>query len=713
MEGPPSYVASGDDEPKKCLIDAMRQTPVLRRAFEGIFTSLSISEICRLQAVSKWMCEEKPRILQAGSVSMMLPSQAEASASSGQQQEQQQGDKHQMDMELAHHRLQCAVENANIPELNRLCTKWYGNKRVLDLDGYRTPVYLACRSEKEAVVAVREVALGILFAAGASDRRKPFLASLLSDRDTPPNTNLALILLSLGILGEVVDAATALVPSSPTLQAWVRSMSMEMNLSDEKGFSDDQRCAVAFHQLFQRVRREEVEACLVTDEQSREAFDTVASKTQAVAFFRERLLIMIEAILERFPYSPAFANTPLVPEVGHDERDSPSDQDGNFKRHLQWLKQCLEELGAKTYGQLQAALHQPVRYGGPISTDFLSFLRKTSDFGRTCAVLSDEQLEVVARYELLASSPPNLDAYLSCINVEYESHRHHEVGEKHPLEYNGCRSVIREYAGRLVGANDDWGIQLQADAVTRRSLIDKALSEFDLDRGHGGRMRIISGQESYSSYIYKVLKKVHSQMGISKLSMQIMNTIVNDFFERLVLEACGPSLFSTLNLSEVQTAVRLVFPPELARLATIAGNEAVERFTGWSPIQSIKKSDKAGLLFPIGRIGRYIKKLVEDWDVRVGAGAPVFLAASLEFLASEILKLAGNVAREVGGVQIGPRDIKLAVHNNFELRCCVFSYKGNDLSDINSVLMPSDGFGGSKGEGGEGGEGGEDVEDDD
>ena len=56
------------------------------------------------------------------------------------------------------------------------------------------------------------------------------------------------------------------------------------------------------------------------------------------------------------------------------------------------------------------------------------------------------------------------------------------------------------------------------------------------------------------------------------------------------------------------------------------------------------RSSKAGLQFPVGRIHRMLKR--GNYAQRVGAGAPVYLAAVLEYLAAEILELAGNAARD-------------------------------------------------------------------
>lgn len=88
--------------------------------------------------------------------------------------------------------------------------------------------------------------------------------------------------------------------------------------------------------------------------------------------------------------------------------------------------------------------------------------------------------------------------------------------------------------------------------------------------------------ESYSIYIYKVLKQVHPDTGISKKSMSIMNSFIGDVFERIAGEAGKLGKYagrSTLSSREVQTAVRLVLPGELAKHAVSEGTKAVTKFT--------------------------------------------------------------------------------------------------------------------------------------
>ncbi|XP_068396776.1 histone H2B type 2-E-like isoform X1 [Eschrichtius robustus] len=97
-----------------------------------------------------------------------------------------------------------------------------------------------------------------------------------------------------------------------------------------------------------------------------------------------------------------------------------------------------------------------------------------------------------------------------------------------------------------------------------------------------GRKRKRSRKESYSIYVYKVLKQVHPDTGISSKAMGIMNSFVNDIFERIAGEASRLAHYnkrSTITSREIQTAVRLLLPGELAKHAVSEGTKAVTKYT--------------------------------------------------------------------------------------------------------------------------------------
>ncbi len=101
------------------------------------------------------------------------------------------------------------------------------------------------------------------------------------------------------------------------------------------------------------------------------------------------------------------------------------------------------------------------------------------------------------------------------------------------------------------------------------------------------------------------------------------------------------------------------------------------------------RSAKAGLQFPVGRVGRFLKK--GRYAARVGSGAPVYLASILEYLTAEILELAGNAARDNKKTRIAPRHVQLAVRNDEELNKLfghVTIAQGGVLPNIHAVLLP-------------------------
>ena len=104
--------------------------------------------------------------------------------------------------------------------------------------------------------------------------------------------------------------------------------------------------------------------------------------------------------------------------------------------------------------------------------------------------------------------------------------------------------------------------------------------------------------------------------------------------------------------------------------------------------KSKTRSSRAGLQFPVGRIHRLLRK--GNYAERVGAGAPVYLAAVLEYLSAEILELAGNAARD-NKKTIIPRHLQLAVRNDEELNkllAGVTIAQGGVLPNIQAVLLP-------------------------
>ncbi|CAO2185668.1 unnamed protein product [Urochloa humidicola] len=100
--------------------------------------------------------------------------------------------------------------------------------------------------------------------------------------------------------------------------------------------------------------------------------------------------------------------------------------------------------------------------------------------------------------------------------------------------------------------------------------------------GKKGKKKAKKSVETYKIYIFKVLKQVHPDVGISSKAMSIMNSFINDIFEKLAGEAAKLARYNkkpTITSREIQTSVRLVLPGELAKHAVSEGTKAVTKFT--------------------------------------------------------------------------------------------------------------------------------------
>ena len=157
---------------------------------------------------------------------------------------------------------------------------------------------------------------------------------------------------------------------------------------------------------------------------------------------------------------------------------------------------------------------------------------------------------------------------------------------EHPIRKQGFRSEwYRSF--RYFGINTRW-IAL-ADHTHTTSMAPKVAGKKGEKRAgkakapsDGKKKRRGKRKESYAIYIYKVLKQVHPDTGISSKAMGIMNSFVNDIFERIATEASRLAHYnkkSTISSREIQTAIRLLLPGELAKHAVSEGTKAVTKYT--------------------------------------------------------------------------------------------------------------------------------------
>ena len=105
---------------------------------------------------------------------------------------------------------------------------------------------------------------------------------------------------------------------------------------------------------------------------------------------------------------------------------------------------------------------------------------------------------------------------------------------------------------------------------------------------------------------------------------------------------------------------------------------------GEAKAKAKSRSSRAGLVFPVGTVHRFLK----EGNYAVESGAPVYLAAVLEYLTAEMMELAGNAARDNKKSRINPRHLQLAIRNDEELNIMNKRLSGGVLPNIQAVLLP-------------------------
>ncbi len=182
--------------------------------------------------------------------------------------------------------------------------------------------------------------------------------------------------------------------------------------------------------------------------------------------------------------------------------------------------------------------------------------------------------------------------------------------------------------------------------------------------------------DSFGTFIHKVLKQVHPDTGMSGDAKMTVDRMIHIIFHKLncnlksIMESVGSK---TLTSRHIQTAVRMTLPGELAKHAVTEGTKAISKYnnkvssenpgTKANPNKAVSQSTKAGLQFSVARARHLLGTCY-----RIGKGAPVYLAAVLEYLVAEIMELAGNNARDAKVVRITTQHIFGAIHHDEELQ---------------------------------------------
>jgi histone H2A len=181
---------------------------------------------------------------------------------------------------------------------------------------------------------------------------------------------------------------------------------------------------------------------------------------------------------------------------------------------------------------------------------------------------------------------------------------------------------------------------------------------------------------NYEAYIAKVLKQVHPDTGISSSTLKGINAAIVGLANRLIHRSADFTRLingKTISSREVHSAVRSLLSGEMTKHALSEGAKAVTKYNASlagsvSPRKSAPRStaSRAGLTFSPSRTKRLIKILYPG--IRVSEGAPVYLAATLEYITAEILELAGHTAHDDKRVRIKNRHFLFAIKNDEELK---------------------------------------------
>lgn len=193
-----------------------------------------------------------------------------------------------------------------------------------------------------------------------------------------------------------------------------------------------------------------------------------------------------------------------------------------------------------------------------------------------------------------------------------------------------------------------------------------------------------------ATHIFRVLKTIHNGVGISKQAMDIVQGMIQDLALRIMLQVFKlyekdnkASSRCTVSSRDIQTAVRLLFPSELAKHAIaqgfvrfiflhITGTKAVCKVS--IPVvatttsnKRVSKSTKAGLLFPVSRVHTYLKTQSMVAAHRISQYTAIYLTAVLEYITAEIMELSGYASKDLQKKRIIPRHVMLAIRGDEEL----------------------------------------------
>lgn len=210
----------------------------------------------------------------------------------------------------------------------------------------------------------------------------------------------------------------------------------------------------------------------------------------------------------------------------------------------------------------------------------------------------------------------------------------------------------------------------------------------------------------FSSYIHRILKNVHPDIGISEKGMAVLSRVILFFVRRYATE-CSALLISghkkTLDLPTVIAATYIIFSDGiLEEDRTAIANRAIkeiekhvelfEKYNGKSN-EKHRKEFQAGLQLSISRVKRVYKETNAS-SKRISDVCTVAIASTLEYLLMEVVELAGNASRDNKRARIIPRHLLLAIINDQELNTIILQQNcilgsGGVMPNIYTPLLPT------------------------
>ena len=191
----------------------------------------------------------------------------------------------------------------------------------------------------------------------------------------------------------------------------------------------------------------------------------------------------------------------------------------------------------------------------------------------------------------------------------------------------------------------------------------------------------------YEIYLSKLLKQVSEDNGITSNSKQQLNSVlclISRLLATKVNDLTEIAKKKTISEKEVNNAINVLFPAELARGMNTMSEQAVENYELENLTKGVTRQQKAGIIFPPSVTEKYLRNFGYS-KIMISNRAPVALAAAVEYLAGEILDNAALSAKQKKRVRITIRDLEIGVRTDKDIN--IF-FESNNISFLGGGVIP-------------------------